>query len=190
MKRIEICGNIASGKTTLCGHLAHKGFITIFENFQDNPFLQKFYDDPPKFSFETEITFLLLHYNAIKMSSQKRLYAYDFSFFQDIAYADVNLEGNRHKLFLELINELNSEISFPSKVIHLVCPEDELIKRIKARKRDVEDAITIDYLKEINKAIQFRVTEISDKIPVAHINSKEINFVENLNNIKSNDISI
>lgn len=190
MKRIEICGNIASGKTTLCGHLTYKRFTSIFENFQDNPFLQKFYDDPLQFSFETEITFLLLHYNAIKINQNNRLSAYDFSLFQDIAYADVNLEGNRHRLFIELINELHNEVSFPSKVIHLICPEEELIKRIKARKRDVEKTITIDYLKEINKAIQFRVDEISHKIPVAHINSKEINFVENLNSIKSNDISI
>ncbi len=190
MKRIEICGNIASGKTTLCGQLARKGFFPVLENFQENPFLQKFYDNPSLFSFETEISFLLLHYNAIKVNQGNCFSVYDFSLFQDIAYADVNLEGNRHRIFSELINELHNEISFPSKVIHLICPENKLIKRIKARERDVEKAITIDYLKEINKAIQFRIDEINDKIPIIRINSYKINFVENLNNLDLNDISI
>lgn len=188
MKRIEICGNIASGKTTLCRHFANKGFITVFENFQDNPFLQKFYCNPPGFSFETEITFLLLHYNAIKLNQKKKISVYDFSIVQDIAYADVNLEGNRHKIFLELVTELYKEITLPSKIIHLQSPEEELIKRIKARKRDVETAITIDYLKEIKTAIQFRVDAISDETPVIPINSQENNFLENIDCLKSKNI--
>lgn len=63
-----------------------------------------------------------------------------------------------------------------------------MIKRIKARKRDVETAITIDYLKEIKTAIQFRVDAISDETPVIPINSQENNFLENIDCLKSKNI--
>lgn len=180
MNRTEICGNIASGKTTLCKNLLNKGFIPVLENFHDNPFLKKFYQDPLKFSFETEITFLLLHYNSIKVHIDNNLTAFDFSLFQDIAYADVNLEGNRHKLFLDITKELQREILFPSKLIHITCPANILLERIKRRDRKVEVAITIDYLKEVNKAITYRVNEAKKQIPIISVDSHVVNFTKEL----------
>lgn len=184
MKRIEICGNIASGKTTFCQHLSSKGIQTVFEKFQDNPFLTQFYENPPNFAFETEVTFLLLHYHSIKLNQDKRISAYDYSLIQDIAYADVNLEGNKHKMFIELAKELLMEISYPSKIIHLMCPEEELINRIKERKRDVEASITIGYLKELNKAIQSRLNDMGNNIKIVSINSQKTNFIFDLNAVE------
>jgi len=176
MRRLEICGNIAAGKTTLCKNLTSKGFTPIFENFQKNPFVEKFYEDPGEFSFETEITFLLQHYHAIKLQLSRHLVVCDFSLFQDIAYADVNLEGNRHKLFLELAVELQNEIQSPSKLIHICCPEDVLIKRIKKRNREIENEISIEYLIEINRAISFRLAEIKHRIQIISLDSDKIDF--------------
>jgi deoxyadenosine/deoxycytidine kinase len=178
MKRVEICGNIASGKTTLCKNLTLKGFTPIFENFQKNPFIKKFYEDPGEFSFETEITFLLQHYHAIKLQLSSHLVVCDFSLFQDIAYADVNLEGNRHKLFLEMAVELQNEILFPSKLIHIRCPEDILIERIKKRNREIEKGLTIEYLIEVNKAISFRVAKIKHKIQIISLDSDKTDFTD------------
>ena len=58
MNRVEICGNIASGKTTLCQGLIGKGKNAVFEDFQKNPFFKDFYDDPVAYSFETETSFI------------------------------------------------------------------------------------------------------------------------------------
>jgi len=115
MNRLEILGNIASGKTTLCQGLHNEGKIAVFEDFQKNPFFKDFYDDPIAYSFETEITFLLQHYHSIKKQKETASLACDYSLLLDVAYADVNLAGDRHKLFLEIVKELQKEIGSPSQ---------------------------------------------------------------------------
>lgn len=182
-KRIEICGNIASGKTTLCQGMAKKGYFTIFEDFQKNPFFEDFYADPAAYSFETEVTFLLQHYNLIKKQKSEPLLASDYSLLLDMAYADVNLAGNRLKIFLEIVTELQKEIGLPSQIIHLVCPEEVLLKRIIRRSREVETSITIEYLNSLNKAISFRIKDFSNQVPVITIDSHAIDFTPGIENI-------
>lgn len=176
MNRIEICGNIASGKTTLCQSLASKGFLPIFENFQQNPFYNKFYEDPQAYSFETELTFLLQHYHLIKIQKPNVRLVCDYSLLLDTAYADVNLLGNRHRIFCEIVAELQNEISIPAQVINLVCPEETLLQRIIARSRDAETSITVHYLRELSKAISMRVKGILTQTQVLTINSNIVNF--------------
>jgi deoxyadenosine/deoxycytidine kinase len=181
---IEICGNIASGKTTLCGKLTGKGFVPVFEDFQNNPFFNDFYNDPIEYSFETEVTFLLQHYHLIKKQKEELLLVCDYSLFLDLAYADVNLDGNRHKIFLEIVEELQNEIAPPSQIINLICPEDILLQRIIHRSREVETTITIEYLKSLSKAISLRMKEVSSKILVTTIDSNATNFQTSVGGIK------
>lgn len=176
MNRIEICGNIASGKTTLCHSLACKGCHPIFEDFHKNPFFEVFYQDPQAFSFETEVTFLLQHYHLIKTQKNNALLACDFSLLLDLAYADVNLAGDRHRIFCEIVSELQNEIALPTQIIHLVCPEDILLQRIIARSRDAETSITVDYLVALTKAISLRIKGLSDQISMITIDSNAIDF--------------
>ena len=184
MLQLEICGNIASGKTTLCQGFSTKGYIPILEDFQKNPFFRDFYDDPIEYSFETEITFLLQHYHSIKKQKDTALLVCDYSLLLDVAYADVNLVGDRHKIFLEIVKELQKEIGLPSQLIYLVCPEEILLQRIIARARDAETAITIDYLKSLSRALSLRVDEISCKIPVTTIDSNALDFRAGIEGIK------
>jgi len=183
-KCIEICGNIASGKTTLCQWFSTKGYISILEDFQKNPFFKDFYDDPAAYSFEAEVTFLLQHYHSIKKQKDNASLTCDYSLLLDVAYADVNLVGNRHKIFIKIVEELQKEIGLPSQLIHLVCPEAILLQRIMARARDAEASITIDYLKSLSKALSLRVNEISSKIPVTTIDSDAIDFREGIEGIQ------
>jgi deoxyadenosine/deoxycytidine kinase len=176
LRRIEISGNIASGKTTLSGGLLNKGFCSIFEDFKKNPFFEEFYKDYKAFSFETEITFLLQHYHSIKIQKSNAPLACDYSLLLDLAYADVNLAGDRHKIFCEMAAELQNEIGFPSQIIHLVCPEEVLLQRISARSRDVETSITVDYLRALSKAISMRIGSILGQISVITLDSNAIDF--------------
>ena len=90
--RIEICGGIASGKTTLCHLLTKRGLYSKFEDFKKNPFWALFYQNPNLHAFETEVTFLLQHYSQIKTSIPAlSMVAFDYSLLQDQAYARVNL---------------------------------------------------------------------------------------------------
>ncbi|MHC1744965.1 MAG: deoxynucleoside kinase [Syntrophobacteraceae bacterium] len=184
MSRIEICGNIASGKTTLCRGLFVKGCHSVLEAFVENPFYESFYKDPALFSFETEITFLLQHYHSVKVQKGSAFFVCDYSLLLDLAYADVNLEGNRHRIFCEIAAELQNEIGFPSRVIYLVCPEEILLHRIITRSREPETSITLDYLKALSRAISLRIEGIWSQIHVITIDSHAIDFRPGIDGIR------
>lgn len=183
MKRIEICGNIASGKTTLCRGFQCQVREVIFEDFKKNPFYEAFYQDPHAYSFETELTFLLQHYHAIKIFNHLEYFACDYSILQDMAYADVNLTGNRHQIFLEVFNEIQRELGHSQTLIYLTCPENILLERIKARSREAEVSITVDYLKALAKALSSRVKSVYSHTNVISINSHLIDFREGVEGI-------
>ncbi len=93
--RIEVCGGIASGKTTLANLLHKLDIPSTLENFAANPFMQQFYADPIKTAFETEITFLLQHYHQTKIAANlNKRFVCDFSFLLDLAYARVTLNSS------------------------------------------------------------------------------------------------
>lgn len=173
---IEICGGIASGKTSLSKTLALQGLLPVYENFQDNPFWRAFYENPTGCSFETELTFLLQHYHSIKQAPRGKTVICDFSLLQDMAYADVNLAGERHRIFCELEKELRAEIGLPNLLISLSCPPEILLLRINARNREAEKTIDLKYLLDLNRAIMVRAQKISSDVQVINIDSNKINF--------------
>jgi deoxyadenosine/deoxycytidine kinase len=190
MSRTEICGNIASGKTTLCQVLSKNKFLPIFEDFQTNPFFEDFYNDPKEYSFETEITFLLQHYHQIKKNKNNPPILCDYSLLLDMAYADVNLSGNRLKVFFDVVGELQQEIGLPDRIIHLVCPEEVLLQRIIDRNREVETSITIEYLKALSNAISARVKDFSSQTLIIMIDSHAVDFTSGFHGLGKLDLLV
>lgn len=182
IQRVEICGNIASGKTTLSHSLMYYGMHVINEIFLDNPFLNIFYKNPKLYSFETEITFLLQHYHAIKTANNAQIVC-DYSLTLDKAYADVTLTPTRRKIFLNITEELESEIGLPATIIYLKCPEEILLNRIRSRNRSFELSIDIGYLKSLSEAIHQRVEEISREVEIICIDSYLTNFIDRIQGI-------
>lgn len=183
---IEICGNIASGKTTLAKLLETTGNKSVFEDFHSNPFYKAFYSNPKLNSFETELTFHLQHYHAIKNEyiNTSCVVFFDFSFLLDKAYADVTLSGKRLFLFSQVSEELEAEIGNPSAVIRLLCPEEILLQRIISRNREPEKSISIDYLKSLNSAIDNRINDLTasqSKINIIEIDSHKYDFANDAN---------
>lgn len=174
--RIEVCGGIAAGKTTLCQTLSSQGFSPHFEQFQANPFWRDFYENPVTFAFETELTFLLQHYHTIKKNSSVTKAIFDFSLLQDLAYADINLSERRKAIFMTLADELLEEIGRPGLLIYLTCPPQITLQRIHQRKRDTESSITLEYLESLNSALEQRIDGISNILPVLRINSADVDF--------------
>lgn len=173
---IEIAGAIASGKSTITRALEENGWSAVFEIFQNNPFLDDFYSAPNNFAFETELCFLLQHYNIIKKTLSAENICYDFSLVQDLAYADINLSGVRHSLFYNVYNEVRSEIGYPDILIHLSCDENILLQRIRNRGRLSEKDISNKYLTSLNSAISIRVNEIIKYTKVINIDSSKHDF--------------
>jgi deoxyguanosine kinase len=171
--RFEVCGGIASGKTTFAKLTRSIGLEPIFEHFKTNPFWQAFYSDPVKYAFETEITFLLQHYHQIKKGQliEGKSICCDFSFFLDIAYAEIGLEGPKLKAFLTVYNEIKRDLAPLTLLIYLKCDAKTELERIRNRGRSVENSITIEFLEALNSALDRQVTSIKDRLPVVVIDS-------------------
>ncbi len=173
----EICGGIASGKTTFSKLLKRVGVNSILEDFEINPFWKKFYSNPAQYAFETEITFLLQHYHQIKASSNhEKAFACDFSLILDLAYADVTLKSSKKESFLSVYSEVTKELSDPDLVIHLVCDPKTELERIRRRGRSVENTITTEFLRLLNTALEKRLSEVREKVNVVTIDSEKLDF--------------
>jgi deoxyguanosine kinase len=175
--RIEICGGVASGKTTLCHLLGKKRVHSEFERFSENPFWALFYQDPALHAFETEVTFLLQHYSQIKTSIfSPPTVAFDYSLLQDLAYARVNLDGRRLEAFEAIYRCVTDELPPPALIVHIQCsPAEELI-RINNRAREEEKAIQLSYLETLNRAIAYAVNEVRASVRVLEIDSAALDF--------------
>jgi len=178
LRRIEICGGIASGKTTLCKLMATIGWAAIYENFKLNPFWSLFYKNPELHSFETEITFHLQHYSQIKIAVSKDEHDLfcDFSLLQDLAYAKVNLTDGPLNTFEGVYKQVVGELSLPSLLVHLECDPEEELARIVRRARPEERGMKIKYLDALNREIARCVNDINGKAKTLTIDSKKHNF--------------
>jgi len=176
---LEICGGIASGKTTLATLLSRLFLAPINENFQANPFWEAFYADPFGTAFETEISFLLQHYHEIKVATKhSNAFVCDFSLLLDLAYAQVTLDEGKLTAFTAVYREIRRELAAPDLVIHLVCDPEIELERIRRRGRDVEQSITADYLDAINRALLEILSKEASSLNTLTINSSTINFAD------------
>lgn len=175
--RIEICGGVASGKTTLAKLLGRQGLRANFEQFRSNPFWERFYENPSKHAFETEVSFLLQHYSDIKyVGPDPKGVLCDYSLLQDLAYADVNLTGGGYQAFKTVYAQVVAEIGMPGLLVHLTCRADAELQRIRARRRPQERGITTQYLTALNEAIRRRVRTLESTLHVVTIDSEANDF--------------
>ena len=175
---IEICGGIASGKTTCATLLTEIRVDAISENFEINPFWQVFYSNPTQYAFETELTFLLQHYHQIKVANSKQdNFVCDFSTILDLAYANVTLNNLQKDAFLSVYRQIKNELPNPSLLIYLRCNPSVELERIKNRGRSTEQSISIEFLSQLNQSLEKCVSEIANKVNVIEIDSDKQDFV-------------
>lgn len=153
--RIEICGGIASGKTTLARIMEKEGFCAVYERYQDNPFLGEFYKNKGvDCSFETEMVFTLLHYKMLRAMSENKQLVSDYSLLQDLAYGKANLKKEEFAVFYQMYQYLMQQIALPRMIIYLKCRTKVLAERIADRAREMEQMVDIDYLSESILALE------------------------------------
>jgi deoxyadenosine/deoxycytidine kinase len=178
IRRLEICGGIASGKTTLAKLLQRAGFTPVLEQFRRNPFLDAFYADPAHYALETEFSFLLQHFHAIKKSaSTQTVRACDFSFVLDHAYARVTLSVKQQRQFETLLRWLLDQIGVAPLFVHLRCPPSIELARIRRRGRDRERGISEQYLANLNYELGGLLRSARSNVFV--LDSHELNFASN-----------
>lgn len=149
---ITIEGNIGAGKTTLA-HLLTKHFNArlILEQFADNPFLPKFYENREQYAFPLELFFMAERYKQLKEFLQvKDLFHQvtisDYLFIKCLLFARVNLADEEFTLYQKLFNIINPNLIKPDILIYLHAPVSKLKENIKKRNRPYEQSIDPEYL--------------------------------------------
>jgi deoxyadenosine/deoxycytidine kinase len=179
-ERVEICGGIASGKTTCAQLLQEEGWSSVFEAFRENPFWEAFYRDPRGTAFETEISFLLQHYRGIKEAGLRgnAILVCDHSLVLDRAYAFTTLTEDELKAFLSVFGVISARLPPPLLIIHLRCDPAEELRRIVERGRRVEQTATLDFLARLNAAIEQQLAAPDLNVPILEIDSDRLDFRE------------
>ena len=183
IKYIAIEGVIGAGKTSLANKISDKlEAELILEQFEVNPFLEKFYGDRKRFAFQTQMFFLINRYKQQEQLSQENLFTEfivsDYVFDKDRIFAYLNLNGEELKLYESIFPLLSRSLRKPDLVVFLQSSVDRLMFNIKKRSRKIERNLTRSYIEELSDAYThffFRYTDT----PLLIVNSTGIDFVNN-----------
>ena len=154
---VTIEGNIGAGKTTLSNLLAkHYNARLILEQFADNPFLPKFYENPGQYAFPLELFFMAERFKQLKdLLQQKDLFQTitisDYLFTKCLLFAKVNLPGDEFRLYQRLFDIIHHQLVQPDILVYLHAPVSKLQQNIKKRGRVYEQSIPDDYLFSIQE---------------------------------------
>tara|TARA_B100000745_G_C20109951_1_gene379904 strand:+ start:167 stop:808 length:642 start_codon:yes stop_codon:yes gene_type:complete len=185
---IALEGPIGVGKTSLAQMLSQElSTRLVLEDFEDNPFLSDFYNDPERFAFQTQLFFLLQRYRQQQELRQvdmfQKLLVTDYMFVKDRLFASLNLNEKEMQLYDTVANLLERNVIKPDLVIYLQADTDLLMENIAKRGRRMEKNITWEYIDALNQVYTeyfFRYQET----PLVIINTNNIDFVNNENDLK------
>jgi deoxyguanosine kinase len=181
---VVIEGNIGVGKTTLASRIADQfNAHLILEHFADNPFLPKFYDDPEKYSFPLELSFLASRYKQLReelvpQDLFKSFSVADYYFMKSMVFAASTLTGDEFNLYRQIFNIIYNSLPKPDIYVYLHLNPERLLGNIEKRGRNYERSITVEYLRKIQDSyFSFFKQNPENKYLVIDVN--DIDFVEN-----------
>jgi len=181
---LVIEGNIGAGKTTLASMLAQEtGSRLILEQFSDNPFLAKFYEDPERYAFQLELSFLSERYQQIKSElGHPDLFGQtvisDYFLSKSFIFSKYNLKDDEMKLFEKLFSIINLQAPRPDLYVYLHVPVERLLDNIRIRGRSYEQNIKADYLKEVQDGY-FGFFKSQTDLKIVVIDASNLEFVNN-----------
>jgi deoxyadenosine/deoxycytidine kinase len=183
---LAIAGNIGSGKTTLTGLLAkHYNYEAQYEDVDDNPYLDDFYEEMQRWSFNLQIYFLRSRFEQVQKVREEGLdVIQDRTIYEDAHIFAPNLHAmglmtardyNSYKGLFEIMEK---NLQAPDLLIYLRASVPTLVDHIQKRGRDYENSIRIDYLRRLNERYEAWINTY-DKGKVLIINVDKNKFPEN-----------
>ena len=182
---IAVAGNIGSGKTTLTKMLAkHYNWETHYEDVEHNPYLNDFYEDMQRWSFNLQVYFLNSRFGQVQeIRKSKQKVVQDRTIYEDAYIFAPNLHAmglmttRDYDNYFNLFKLMDSLVKAPDLIIYLRATVPTLVKHIQKRGRDYESSIRLDYLKRLNERYEAWVTGYEGgKVLIVDID--EINFSE------------
>ena len=180
---VTIEGNIGAGKTTLANLLSkHYNARLILEEFADNPFLPKFYENPDQYAFPLELFFMAERYKQLKELWQTKdlfqsVTISDYLFTKCLLFAKVNLPEEEFRLYQKLFEIINPQIVQPDILIYLHAPVQKLQENIKKRNRGYEQNIPNDYLFNLQETYTQYIKQ--HNIKTLFVDASNADFLEN-----------
>jgi deoxyadenosine/deoxycytidine kinase len=182
---IAIAGNIGSGKTTLTKLLAkHYNWSPRFEPVDNNPYLEDFYADMSRWSFNLQVYFLSKRFKeVVEISKSKEWIVQDRTIFEDACIFAPNLHGQGlmsdrdFQNYSELFSLMMSLVKLPDLMIYIRDSIPTLVDQIQKRGRDYEQTMRIDYLEGLNKRYEDWIKDYKGNLII--VNGDEIKFGDN-----------
>ncbi|MGZ3838310.1 MAG: deoxynucleoside kinase [Flavisolibacter sp.] len=180
---ITIEGNIGAGKTTLANLLSkHFNARLVLEQFADNPFLPKFYENPQQFAFPLELFFMAERFKQLKeLIQQKDLFQNititDYLFTKCLLFAKINLSEDEFRLYQRLFDIMYQQLVQPEILIYLHAPVTKLQQNIKKRNRPYEQKIPDDYLFSIQETYTHYIKQ--HHLKTIYVDASNADFLEN-----------
>jgi len=185
---ITVEGPIGVGKTSLTRMLASElNGELLLERTEDNPFLEKFYQDRRRYALQTQLFFLLTRYQQQKDLGQLGLFQgtilSDYLFDRDRIFAHINLDKDELRLYDDIYALLETRIIRPDLVVLLQARPEILKERIRTRGTLLEKDISLDYLKEVAEAYRDYFFYYNES-PLLVVDTTEIDFVQSKKDFK------
>ncbi|OGT00589.1 MAG: deoxyadenosine kinase [Gallionellales bacterium RBG_16_56_9] len=179
---VVVEGPIGAGKTSLARRLAqHSGAAALLEKPDENPFLARFYQDPPRHALATQLFFLFQRGNEVRDLAQMDMFSTstvaDYLFDKDPLFARLNLSDAEFALYQQIYRTLQLEAPVPDLVIYLQAAPETLAERVRRRAKPYEHAISDDYLLRVAQGYSDFFYHY-DAAPVLMVNTEHLNFEE------------
>ena len=179
---IGIAGNIGCGKTTLTTMLAkHYGWTPKFESVSHNPYLEDYYKDIERWSYNLETYFLAQRFqDVLEIAKSKEVIIQDRTIFEGVYIfvannkAMGNLSDRDFDTYMQLFNLMMSMVRKPDLLIYLKSSVPHLVSQIQKRGRDYEKSISIEYLSNLNERYDKWISEYDGQVLV--IEADELDF--------------
>ncbi|MGQ9425774.1 deoxynucleoside kinase [Gilvimarinus sp. F26214L] len=180
---IAIEGPIGVGKTSLAKNLAKTfGYETLLERTEDNPFLERFYQDQRTHALPTQLHFLFERAKQLQELRQGDMFEpvriADFLIEKDQLFAQVTLNDDEFRLYQQVYDQLTLDTATPDIVVYLQAPVEILAERIRGRGNPAERYIDHAYLEGLNEAYT-RFFHYYDRSPLLIVNSADFDLVGN-----------